>query len=160
MNAKKVLPIILLVVMAILAIWIRQCNSNSKVANTKTSYKGEKQDQRQGTGARRKQSDQIQPTDNNADGLDRNATKLFFTKHAKCRMKCRKITQQEVKDILLNGEINYKKSQLQDPRGPTYALEGITRDKQRVRIIFAPKKAHVSVVTVIDLENEYECSCS
>ena len=74
-------------------------------------------------------------------------------------MKCRHITQQEVKDILVNGTINYNKSELNDPRGPTYALEGRTKDGQKVRIIFAPKKEHTTVVTVIDLENEFACNC-
>ncbi len=53
-------------------------------------------------------------------------------------MKCRRITQQEVKDILVNGTINYNKSDLNDSRGPSYAVEGMTRDRQKVRIIFAP----------------------
>ena len=39
-------------------------------------------------------------------------------------------------------------------------LEGNTDDGQHVRIIFAPKKQHISVVTVIDLENEFECDCN
>jgi len=54
-------------------------------------------------------------------------------------MKCRHITQQEVKDILVNGTINYNKSDLNDSRGPSYAVEGMTRDRQKVRIIFAPQ---------------------
>ncbi|MDQ6815640.1 MAG: DUF4258 domain-containing protein, partial [Bacteroidota bacterium] len=92
--------------------------------------------------------------------FDRTTTNLFFTKHARCRMQCRHITQQEVKDILVNGTINYNKSNLHDPQGPTYAVEGITNDRQHVRIIFAPKQQHLTVVTVIDLEVDYECNCT
>jgi len=75
-------------------------------------------------------------------------------------MRCRQISQQEVKDILANGGINYNKTNLDDPRGPSYALEGYTNDRQHVRIIFAPKQDHVTVVTVIDLEVEHTCDCS
>ena len=75
-------------------------------------------------------------------------------------MKCRQITQQEVKEILAEGEINYSKSNLDDPQGPTYALEGVTDDRQNVRIIFAPKQQHMSVVTVIDLDVEHQCDCN
>lgn len=92
--------------------------------------------------------------------FDRSGAHLFFTKHAKCRMKCRHITKQEVKDILINGTINYNKSDLNDASGPTYAVEGRTKDGQRVRIIFAPKKEQTTVVTVIDLEREYVCNCN
>jgi hypothetical protein len=155
MNTKKALPFILLIIMAVTAIAIRRCNSVSvettKASNTKT----------QGVPSRRKSSPPIttKPQIDNS-GLNRKTAKLFFTKHARCRMKCRHITQQEVKDILAAGTINYAKSDLQDPRGNTYAVEGITRDRQKVRIIFAPKKQHVSVVTVIDLQEEFACNCN
>ena len=74
-------------------------------------------------------------------------------------MKCRHITEQEVRDILANGTVNYSKSNLADPRGPSYAVEGITNEQQHVRIIFAPKREHLTVVTVIDLEKEFVCHC-
>ena len=91
--------------------------------------------------------------------LERNTQEIFFTKHARCRMECRHITQKEVKEIILNGKVNYNKSDLNDAKGPTYALEGITSDDQHVRIIVAPKRGHLSVVTVIDLEKDFACDC-
>jgi hypothetical protein len=156
MNMKKVFPFLLLLVMAIVTIAIRRCNDNG--SSTKIRNTGNRQEAPTRKTSSTTNSSQRQPGTNG--GLDRNATKLFFTKHAKCRMKCRHITQQEVKDILANGEINYNKSDLQDARGATYAVEGITRDRQRVRIIFSPKQAHLTVVTVIDLEVEYTCNCT
>ncbi|WP_169337635.1 DUF4258 domain-containing protein [Segetibacter koreensis] len=141
---KKILPILLLIVMAVIAVSIRRCNNTSQPPVV-TEKKG-------------------QPANTTANAqeqvkFDRSTTNLFFTKHAKCRMKCRHISQQEVKDILVNGTINYNKSDLSDPRGPSYALEGRTKDGQKVRIIFAPRKRHLTVVTVMDLEREYVCNC-
>lgn len=76
-------------------------------------------------------------------------------------MDCRKITQKEVKEIVRKAEVNYTKSDLNDPKGATYALEGFTsKDRQHVRIIVAPKQRHLSIVTVIDLDKDWECpSC-
>ena len=74
-------------------------------------------------------------------------------------MKCRQITQKEIKEILVEGTINYNKRDLNDPQGPTYAVEGKTRDRQNVRIIFSPKQQHMSVVTVIDLDVDHQCDC-
>lgn len=92
-------------------------------------------------------------------GFNRNAGQLIFSKHARCRMDCRHIDESEVKDILKNGEINRKKIQ-SDKRGMTYPVEGYTRDKQRVRIVFAPRgEDALVVVTVIDLETEWKCDC-
>ena len=58
-----------------------------------------------------------------------------------------------------NGNINYNKSDLQNGRCPRYALEGITKDNQRVRIIYAQCNEATTVVTVIDLETEFRCDC-
>jgi len=148
MKVNKVLPVLLLVVMAVMTLLIKRCNNNASVIP-------KKQVERQ---HRNVQNDA--GLSEKTDKLDRTTTNLFFTKHAKCRMKCRHITQQEVKDILVNGTVNYNKSDLHDPRGPTYAIEGTTNDRQHVRIIFAPKQQHLTVVTVIDLDVEYECNCT
>lgn len=85
----------------------------------------------------------------------------FFTKHARCRMECRNITQKEVKEIVRKANVNYNKSDLQASGGAKYALEGYTsKDRQHIRVIVAPRKKHLSIVTVIDLDKDWECpSC-
>ena len=103
----------------------------------------------------------VLPADINLDeveGFNRNTDKLIFSKHAKCRMDCRKIDESEIKEILKNGTVNYKKIQ-NDKRGKTYPVEGYTHDKQHVRIVFAPKDDGLVVVTVIDLGTEWACNC-
>ena len=100
-------------------------------------------------------------TRTNLDVFRNREAEYFFTKHARCRMKCRSITQKEVKEIVRKAKVNYNKSDLQASRGPKYALEGYTsRDRQHIRVIVAPKQRHLSIVTVIDLDKEWECpSC-
>src|SRR4028119_1109068 len=136
MNLKKILPLLLLLVMAVIAISIRRCNSNSSSNSTNNKYRSTENTQGPARSTRRNQPAENKTTGNRKVGLDRKATDLYFTKHAKCRMKCRHITQQEVKDILVRGTVNYNKSELQDPKGATYAVEGVTSDKQKVRIVF------------------------
>jgi Domain of unknown function (DUF4258) len=92
-------------------------------------------------------------------GLNRNALSVIYSKHARCRMDCRQISESEVMDILKKGEINYQKSDLRSQPDPKYALEGTTSDGQRVRIIFANSPRGIVVVTVIDLEKEWKCNC-
>lgn len=93
-------------------------------------------------------------------GLNRNNEHLIFTKHAKCRMECRDITQEEVKEILHTGNINYTKSNASNKSGATYALEGYSIDKQHLRIIVAPEKENLVIVTCIDLDKEWQCDCN
>lgn len=101
-------------------------------------------------------------TEQNADaGFNRSNDHLKLTKHAKCRMDCRHITENELKEILHDGNINYNKSELNDTRGPKYALEGYTIEHQHLRVIFAPEVNDMVVVTCIDLDTEWQCpSCN
>lgn len=134
---KKAFPIIVLVVLAALAIYLRNCRSTSDTKTTTTSNKEYK-----------------------VRGLNRNPSHINYSKHAKCRMDCRHIDDAEVNDILQNGKINYNKSELNGNEcRKKYAVEGYSKDNQHLRIIFAPCNDEVTVVTCIDLGAEWECHC-
>ena len=93
-------------------------------------------------------------------GFDRDTDYLEYTRHARCRMECRKITEAEVREIMMEGNINYRKSNVKANPCPVYAVEGITAaDDQRIRIIFAQCDKKTKVVTCIDLDNEFNCAC-
>jgi hypothetical protein len=92
-------------------------------------------------------------------GFDRRVSYIEYTEHARCRMECRKISRAEVEEIMKGGKINYAKSDVNDRPCPVYALEGVTSDNQRVRIVFAQCDFKTKVVTSIDLDTEWECHC-
>lgn len=143
-KANRYAPVVALVLLLVAWLVVKQCNPNG------TDPKPTTRKERTTTNTSEKQQ-----------GLNRNPAKINYSKHARCRMDCRRISQSEVKDILQNGTINYKKSELgnnPDCRRK-YALEGNTNDGQRVRIIFAPCADEVTVVTVIDLGKEWACDC-
>ncbi len=156
---KKYLPYILLLAAGLLLFFIKKNQRGSTSQNHKT----EQTDERIAVPAilpdhEKRQEVEARPDDLVGRGFDRNTTKLIFSKHAKCRMDCRKIDESEIREILKSGTINYKKIQ-NDKRGKTYPVEGYTHDKQHVRIVFAPKDDGLVVVTVIDLETEWKCDC-
>jgi hypothetical protein len=135
MNKKKVFPYLLLVVLAIALFTLKNCNKSP----TKTTTSSEVKEQR---------------------GLNKNPSHINYSKHAKCRMDCRHIDESEVKDIIANGKINYKKSDLQkDDCHKRYAVEGYSKDKQHLRIIVVPCADEVTIVTCIDIGAEWECHC-
>jgi hypothetical protein len=109
--------------------------------------------------------DNLQPrqvTDDTEPGnqtLTYDGKELILTHHAKCRMDCREISKAEVREVIREGKENKRKSNPNDPRCPTIALEDWTEDGQRVRIIVADCDNVAKLVTVIDLENEYRCDC-
>lgn len=84
---------------------------------------------------------------------------LIYTKHARCRMECRHITETEIKEILAENHINMRKSNPNDPRGATYAYEGDTKESQHLRIVVDKAQSAWKVVTCIDLDHDYECDC-
>ncbi len=100
-----------------------------------------------------------------ADASDRDimsslqANALQYTKHARCRMGCRHISEKEVKEILKKGKINHRKSKPADYPCGSYAVEGMTSDNQEVRIVFAACETKTKVITTIDLRNDYKCNC-
>lgn len=89
--------------------------------------------------------------------------KLIYTKHARCRMACRDITEAEVEGILSTGVVNEQKSQEENEEAeghcPTYALEGNSADGQHLRIVFGACDKTTKVITAIDLGVEHECNC-
>src|ERR1700750_884126 len=62
----------------------------------------------------------------NSGPINRHPGSLIYTKHAKCRMACRHITDKEIKEILERGMINYSKSEPDSKPDPKYAFEGYT----------------------------------
>lgn len=143
------MPYLLMALMVIAILVIRQCR-NDQSPKPRPAKKTTRQDPAK------------DPASNGGDrerGFDRRTSYLEYSQHASCRMKCRRITQAEVEEIMQEGKINYNKSDLQNARCPRYAVEGVTSDDQRVRIIFAQCDEKTVVVTVIDLETDYSCDC-
>lgn len=136
MSWKKAGPYIFLLLLFFIAAWLVNGDSNIESNSENKTTQTDKQ------------------------GLNRNPQQINYSKHARCRMDCRKVSEIEVEELLQDGTINYKKSDLKgESCRKKYAVEGISRDKQKLRIIFAPCADEVTVVTVIDLQTEWECEC-
>src|SRR6187397_2092180 len=112
MNAKlkKAAPIIIVAALAALLFVVRQCKHEPTTRSQST--------------VTNKDTQKDQGTINRDKGFDRRITYLEYSKHAKCRMECRRISQLEVEEIMQDGKINYNKSDLQNARCPRYAIEG------------------------------------
>lgn len=86
--------------------------------------------------------------------------KAVVTRHARCRMGCREIDAFEIQEVIDQGRINYRKNKpAQNGRCASIAYEGVTRDRQEVRIIVGECDRDPIIITVIDLGNKYDCTC-
>lgn len=145
LTTRKALPLLIIVLLAVILFVVRKYKQGGEPPP--------------GPSAKTESRRSPTPPVNRDRGFDRRVSYLQYSKHAKCRMSCRHITQDEVKEIMKDGKINYKKSDLQNSRCPRYAVEGETNDNQDVRIIFAQCNESTTVVTVIDLGKEWSCDC-
>lgn len=139
-NFKKAFPYLVLIILALVVLFVKSnktANTNKTDINTNNPTINEK-------------------------GLNRSPSIINYTKHARCRMKCREITENEIIDILKNGKINYRKSDLKlSECKKKYAIEGFSKsDNQHIRIVVAPCEGELSIITCIDLKNEYQCNCN
>ena len=134
---KKYLPFIVLIAAALLLFYVKKNQRGSYPGNTTTD---------------------ISIPVITDEPFNRNTHNIIYSKHARCRMDCRHIDEAEVMEILQNGKLNVDKIE-EDSRGKRYPLEGKTHDNQNVRIVFAPKQEELVVITVIDLDKEWECNC-
>lgn len=143
---KKYFPYIILVAAALLLFYIKKHQRGEKPAKPKIDE------------VIRTEDYPVADNTKTDEPFNRHTNNLIYTKHARCRMECRHIDESEVKEVLEDGKMNYSKIEESD-KGKSYPLEGYTHDKQHVRIVFAPKKENLVVVTVIDLDNEWPCNC-
>ncbi len=134
---KKYFPLIALLAAVLLFVWVKK------------NQRGESPFERNRT----------EKATTSGGDFDRSISHIVYSRHARCRMDCRMIDESEVKEILEKGTINKSKIETSS-KGTSYPLEGRTHDGQQVRIVFAPKEDKLVVVTVIDLEKEYECDCN
>jgi hypothetical protein len=145
MKMNKSLPFVLLLLLALASLALRNCNSKPFNPNKpKEKHRSTHYDQ----------------SNVNQKGLNRNPVHIQYSKHARCRMSCREITELEIVAILKTGKINYKKSELEQGEcSKKYAVEGYSKDNQHLRVVFAPCNNEVTVVTCIDLGKEWQCDC-
>ena len=85
---------------------------------------------------------------------------LIYTKHARCRMACRHISEADIREVLREGHVNAAKSKQEAGKCPAYAIEdNRNSDGIRLRIVFAKCDHEVKVVTCIDRDDEFACDC-
>lgn len=93
------------------------------------------------------------------EAFDRHPSLLTYTKHALCRMDCRRISKEEIGEIMKKGIINFSKSDQNDRPCPTFALQGTTSTGESIRIIFAQCPAETKVITCYNLREDFTCHC-
>jgi hypothetical protein len=93
------------------------------------------------------------------EAFDRRPARVVYTRHALCRMDCRRISKAEIEEIMQKGVINFSKSNRMARPCPTFALQGRTSKAVYLRVIFSQCHDETKVVTAYNLEDDLSCDC-
>ena len=85
-------------------------------------------------------------------------SKMIYSPLAKCEMECRSINEKEIKNILENGDVNFKESNTRGTPHPSYIMEGTTSENKKVRIITNTYDS-IAEITGINFLNAEKDSC-
>ena len=84
-----------------------------------------------------------------------------FSEHAKCILECKRITEEEVREVLKNGDVNFSASDTRGVPCPSYAIEGTSHNKKiRVLVTIFERDSTAEITTAINLEaGKDTCRC-
>ena len=93
------------------------------------------------------------------EALDRHPARIAYTRHARCRMDCRHISEADIRSVLERGVINLAKSDARERPCPTLAVQGETAGGESIRVILAQCPSETRIITCYNLHKEFECHC-
>lgn len=84
-----------------------------------------------------------------------------FSEHARCILACKQISEEEVRDVLKNGEVNFSESDTRGVPCPSYAIEGSSHNKKlRVLLTVFERDSTAEITTAMNLEaGKDTCKC-
>jgi hypothetical protein len=93
------------------------------------------------------------------EAFDRMPARVIFTPHARCQMDCRQISQEEVKEIMQKGIINFNKSNRMARPCPVFTLQGRTSGGASIRVFFSQCPGETTVISCYILGEITDCHC-
>jgi len=91
--------------------------------------------------------------------LNRNPSRIEYTKFALCRMDCYHINANIIMGILRNGEINRDKSDLHKLPCPIFTVRGSTKQNMSIILIIQQCGNVAKVLDCYDANGTVACNC-
>ena len=86
-------------------------------------------------------------------------TPIKLTPLAACRMKCLKVTEQHVREVLREGKIDMKKSQPSQKPCPVYHVTDVTKDGQKMEFLVQSCKDNIRILSLNNPSKNAACDC-
>ena len=91
--------------------------------------------------------------------LNRNPSRIEYTKFALCRMDCHHINANSIMGIFRNGVVNRPKSDLNKKPCPIFTVSGLTKQKMSIIIIIQQCGTVAKVLDCYDANGTLACNC-
>jgi len=91
--------------------------------------------------------------------LNRNPSRIEYTKFALCRMDCHHINANSVMGIVRNGQVNRGRSDVHKKPCPIFTVLGITKQKMNIIIIIQQCGTVAKVLDCYDANETVGCNC-
>jgi hypothetical protein len=90
-----------------------------------------------------------------------NAQRIEYSERALCKMKCVNMNDNEIKELLKKGSINYNESDTHASPCPTYSIEEVNSNKQKIRIVIADCDTISKIMNITNLTTGKDsCQCN
>jgi len=91
--------------------------------------------------------------------LNRNPSRIEYTKFALCRMDCHHINANSIVGIFRNGEVNRARSDIHKKPCPIFTIRGLTKQKMNIIIIIQQCGTVAKVLDCFDANGTVGCNC-
>src|SRR6185295_2519587 len=91
--------------------------------------------------------------------LNRNPSRIEYTKFALCRMDCHHINANSIMVIVRNGEVNRDKSDLNKKPCPIFTVNSVTKQKMNIIIIIQQCGTVATILDCYDANGTVACNC-
>ena len=91
--------------------------------------------------------------------LNRNPSRIEYTKFALCRMDCHHINANSIMGIFRNGEVNRDKSDLHKKPCPIFTVSGVTKQNMSITLIIQQCGTDAKILDCYDANGILGCNC-
>lgn len=91
--------------------------------------------------------------------LNRNPSRIGYTKFALCRMECYHINANSIMGILRNGEVNRPQSDLHKRPCPIFTIRGLTKQNMSIIVTLQQCGTVARVLDCYDANGTVGCNC-
>jgi hypothetical protein len=91
--------------------------------------------------------------------LNRNPSRIEYTKFALCRMDCHHINANSIMGIFRDGEVDRTKSDLHKKACPIFTVRGSTKQKMSIILIIQQCGTVAKVLDCYDAKGTLGCNC-